>query len=245
MRPLIKQRDRFLQSRIICSGSIFGSQQGMLELFTLMHEATQKMTPSERAICARKSLTDQIILNYIVYEVLRETPSRLKVYLPRNLRSPMLTISRLGPDSLVYSLPSQQNNSRISSSKSKLTIVTHPMFQLCDHNASIPDGVTGLGAGLNYHQPDRGLCSGGRDLYPAYVHHYDRSANISRAILEGIQAGPAQYYGDHGQFVMEHQSLERVSSKTAKVAIVADKHKQLPNKKKRWKKSRKHTREAL
>jgi hypothetical protein len=163
MKANIRDYDSFMKNKIICSGAIIGSTQGMIELLTLM----LTMLQATDRFCLAQSMTDQVILNLVVYE---STKDKLKVYIPDNFYSPMLTMGYVPTD--YFSL---KRSKQVFAEKSDLgvAIISIDPSHIKDKQKAIT---------------------------PAYVHQYDRFPEIRRMINFGLGCGNLQYYGDSGQY---------------------------------------------
>jgi hypothetical protein len=88
MKDVIQNYTTMMRNKILCSGSIVGSHEGVLQLLINLTDILATLGP-----CLKLSMTDQIVLNHIAYEV-KSRPG-MEIMIPENLGSPMLTVGNL------------------------------------------------------------------------------------------------------------------------------------------------------
>ena len=100
MKGVIKNYTTMMQNKMLCSGSLVGSHEGMLQLLITLTDILDTL-----GTCLKLSMTDQIVLNHIAYEV-KSRPG-MDIIIPENLESPMFTVGNLdeGDMTISYSPP--------------------------------------------------------------------------------------------------------------------------------------------
>ena len=87
-----------MNNKVLCSGSIYGSHYGILELFRKMNELLHVLKNNE---CMRSGMTDQLVMNIVAYPNTAPTyPSNhtqsnhrnVSIFIADNFNSPFLTI---------------------------------------------------------------------------------------------------------------------------------------------------------
>ena len=163
--PLIDDYTTFMQNSMICSGTIAGTPQGLVVLFSVMDDAMKGLSNA----CMKMSMTDQIVLNMVVYEAAvtkrkwiselnRQAYKRLKVLIPGNYANPMFTLGHVPTD--------------------EFTVAVHPAGSHM---------VIELLPSVNKYR------TGG---VPGIVHQYDRYEALGRSLRTQLQAAKGQQYGD-------------------------------------------------
>jgi hypothetical protein len=100
VKKLIQDYVSLMEKSMLCSGSVFGNHDGILELMKTLSEKKKKT-----GACLSQPLTDQIILNVIVYEYYLQSPNEklLRVVIPDNMDNPMLVIGNVNKSYLQLS----------------------------------------------------------------------------------------------------------------------------------------------
>jgi len=163
--PLIDDYTTFMQNPMICSGTITGTPVGLVVLLSAMDDAMRGLSN----VCMKMSMTDQIVLNMVVYEAAttgrkwineqhRRAYKKLRVLIPGNYANPMFTLGHV---------PTAEFTVGVHSSGSHMVIGLLPSV-----NKYRAGGVPGL------------------------VHQYDRYEALGRALRTQLQAAKGQKYGD-------------------------------------------------
>ena len=166
-----------MNNNIICSGSIVGSHMGIVKLLDRMLHNMNQVEPS----CLSQPMTDQMILNIIIYEQLlthNGEPTSLDIFIPDNYYSPMLTMGYIPPE---YFRVSHQSDTVTQFSDLGIASI------------SISEELGDKSYTKNNLQTRRPA---------AYVHQYDRFMDIMKEINFGLGCGRGQYYGDKGEFML-------------------------------------------
>ena len=98
-QSILQDKELFMENNIICSGSITGSHMGMVRLLDIMLEYMDYMEAS----CLRELLTDQFLLNMLVYQYFALHPEELNLFLPDNFNSPTFTIGYVDNSTFIMS----------------------------------------------------------------------------------------------------------------------------------------------
>lgn len=171
MKVIIKDYNSLMERNIICSGSIVGSHMGIIKLLDKMIFNMNQVQSS----CLTQPMTDQMILNIIIYEQYLPNQSKdIEVLVPDNYYSPMLTMGYI-PEEFFD--------------------ITHQKHIITRHSDL---GVARIVVSRSHYRKNE------ERTYrpPAYVHQYDRFIDIIREINFGLGCGRGQYYGDKGEYMM-------------------------------------------
>ena len=93
---------KMMSNKVLCSGSIYGSHYGILELFRRMNGLLNVLENNE---CMRSGMTDQLVMNIIAYKNTAPTYQsnhgynqsnhrNLSIFIADNFNSPFLTIGK-------------------------------------------------------------------------------------------------------------------------------------------------------
>lgn len=132
-KPFLKEKERFLENNIICSGSITGSHKGIVRLLDVFLEYMEYIGKIDSACLSEPTLTDQFLLSLIVYRYFLLHPEELDVYMPNNFMSPTFTIGRL----LNSSFTVTENGDVMVSSKNNGVVRKPPYVHQVDRHPNL------------------------------------------------------------------------------------------------------------
>jgi hypothetical protein len=94
-QSILQDKDAFMENNMICSGSITGSHLGLLKLLEVYVEYMGYIGQIHTGCLSEPTLTDQFLLNLIIYQYFVVHPEELDLYMPSNFYSPTFTIGNL------------------------------------------------------------------------------------------------------------------------------------------------------